>query len=73
MARVGTDIDEFIRREYIINGWLQGYLPLTASLADPALTIRKLAQYAHCHYKNPTYRRDGPRFRYRSPGGATPR
>ena len=51
LAAEGTDIDEWIRREYIIDGWLHGWLPAQAALNDPALSTWKLSQYADAHYR----------------------
>ena len=45
-----ADVDEWIRQEYIVDGWLHGYLPLTADPADPSLTTWQLGQLAHAHY-----------------------
>lgn len=50
LAAAGEDVDAWIRREYIIDGWLHGYLPLDLSLADPAVTTWKLGQYAEAYY-----------------------
>lgn len=47
----GEDINEWIRREYIIDGWLHGYLPLAASPSDPTLTTWKLSQHAESFYR----------------------
>lgn len=47
-----ADVDEWIRQEYIVDGWLQGYLPLTADPADPSLTTWQLGQLAYTHYLN---------------------
>lgn len=46
----GQDIEEFIRREYVIDGMLHGYVPLDASLGDPALSTWLLSQHADNHY-----------------------
>lgn len=46
----GQDIDEFIRREYVIDGMLNGYVPLDASLRDPTLSTWTLSQHADNHY-----------------------
>ncbi|MGD9622251.1 MAG: hypothetical protein AB7G47_19680 [Mycolicibacterium sp.] len=51
LQAAGEDINEWVRREYIIDGWLHGYLPLQASPADPALTTWKLAQHAEAFYR----------------------
>lgn len=53
LATEGTDIDEWVRREYIIDGWLHGWLSAQASLDDPALSTWKLSQYAYEHYQQP--------------------
>lgn len=47
-----ADVDEWIRQEYIVDGWLHGYLPLTADPADPSLTTWQLGQLAYAHYLN---------------------
>lgn len=46
LAREGRDVAEWIRGEYFIDGWLHGYLPLSASPADASLTTWTLAQLA---------------------------
>lgn len=53
LAAEGTDIDEWVRREYIIDGWLHGWLPAQASLADATLSTWKLSQYADAYYQQP--------------------
>lgn len=54
LAAAGDDVDEWIRREYLIDGWLHGYLPqpAEASPADPGLTTWVLSQYADAHYRS---------------------
>ncbi|QIV79894.1 hypothetical protein [Mycolicibacterium frederiksbergense] len=47
-----ADVDEWIRQEYIVDGWLHGYLALTADPADPSLTTWQLGQLAYAHYLN---------------------
>lgn len=47
-----TDVDEWIRQEYIVDGWLHGYLNLNADPADPTLTLWRLGQLAYAHYLN---------------------
>ena len=47
-----ADVDEWIRQEYIVDGWLHGYLPLNADPADPSLTTWQLGQLADAHYRN---------------------
>lgn len=47
----GEDVQDFIRREYVLDGWIHGYLPLDASPADPTLTTWKLSQLAESHYR----------------------
>jgi hypothetical protein len=47
-----ADVDEWIRQEYIVDGWLDGYLALSVDPADPALTTWRLGQLAHAHYLN---------------------
>lgn len=53
LATEGTNVDEWVRREYIIDGWLNGWLSPQASLDDPALSTWKLSQYAYAHYQEP--------------------
>lgn len=48
----GTDIDEWIRQEYIVDGWLQGYVPLDASPTDAQWSTYHLAQLAENHYRS---------------------
>lgn len=45
-----TDFGTWIRSEYIVDGWLHGYLDATADPADPTLTTWVLAQLASAHY-----------------------
>ncbi|KDE96917.1 hypothetical protein Y900_030250 [Mycolicibacterium aromaticivorans JS19b1 = JCM 16368] len=47
-----ADIDEWIRQEYIVDGWLRGYLPLTTDPTDPNMSTWKLSQLADAHYRN---------------------
>ncbi|WP_201263266.1 hypothetical protein [Mycobacterium avium] len=47
-----ADVDTWIRQEYIVDGWLHGYLALTADPADPNLTTWQLGQLAYTHYLN---------------------
>jgi len=47
----GEDTQDFIRREYILDGWIHGYLPLDTSPTDPTLTTWKLGQLADGHYR----------------------
>jgi hypothetical protein len=47
-----ADIDTWIRQEYIVDGWLHGYLDLAVDPADPTLTTWRLGQLAHAHYLN---------------------
>ena len=54
LAAEGTDLDEWVRREYIIDGWLHGWLSPQASFNDPALTSWKLSQYAYDYYSQST-------------------
>ncbi|MGV9798799.1 hypothetical protein ACWDTP_12160 [Mycobacterium sp. NPDC003449] len=42
----GEDIDEWIRREYLLDGWLRGYIPI--GQADVPLSIA--TQMAEAHY-----------------------
>ncbi len=46
----GEDPDDFVLREYILDGWLQGYLPLNVQTGDPALNTWRLGQLAEAHY-----------------------
>lgn len=52
ISAAGEELDDFVRREYIVDGWLHGYLPLDASPSDPSLTVWKLGQYAEAHYRS---------------------
>lgn len=45
-----ADFDTWIRREYIVDGWLHGYLELSANPDDPTLTVWVLGQRAAAHY-----------------------
>jgi uncharacterized membrane protein YjdF len=45
-----ADVDEWIRQEYIVDGWLHGYLALTVDSADPSLTTWQLGQLASAHH-----------------------
>lgn len=47
----GEDPDDFVLREYILDGWLQGYLPLNVQAGDPALNTWRLGQLAEAHYR----------------------
>ncbi|MEX7474564.1 hypothetical protein AB4Z39_33275 [Mycobacterium adipatum] len=47
-----ADVNTWIRQEYIVDGWLHGYLDITADPADPTLTTWKLGQLADAHYRN---------------------
>ena len=47
----GEDIDDFVLREYILDGWLQGYVPLGAQASNAMLTTWRLAQLAQEHYQ----------------------
>jgi hypothetical protein len=47
----GEDPDEFVLREYILDGWLQGYLPINVQVGDPALNTWHLGQLAEAHYR----------------------
>lgn len=55
LAASGEDVDEWIRREYLVDGWLHGYLPTPVETlpADPALTTWVLSQHADAHYRTP--------------------
>ena len=46
----GEDPDDFVLREYILDGWLQGYLSLGVRTGDPALNTWRLGQLAEAHY-----------------------
>jgi hypothetical protein len=46
----GEDPDDFVLREYILDGWLQGYLPLDVQAGDPTLNTWRLGQLAEAHY-----------------------
>lgn len=46
----GYNIADHLRREYLIDGWLSGYLPLDADPADHSLTTWKLSQLAEQHH-----------------------
>ena len=49
----GEKLDDFVRREYILDGWLHGYLPLDASPSDPSLTVwKQLGQFAEAFYRS---------------------
>lgn len=48
----GETLEDFVRREYILDGWLQGYLPLDVSPADSSLTTWKLGQFAEAYYRS---------------------
>jgi hypothetical protein len=50
LQRGGEDPQDFIVREYILGGWLHGYLPLDVAATDPALFTWKLAQLAEACY-----------------------
>lgn len=52
IASSGERVEDFVRREYILDGWLHGYLPLDASPGDPTLTTWKLGQFAEAHYRS---------------------
>ena len=45
-----ADFDTWIRSDYIIDGWLHGYLDPSADPADPTLTAWVLGQLAAAHY-----------------------
>jgi hypothetical protein len=52
IASSGERVEDFVRRESILDGWLHGYLPLGASPGDPTLTTWKLGQFAEAHYRS---------------------
>jgi hypothetical protein len=45
------DCATWIRHEYIVDGWLNGYLDINADPADPTLTTSLLSQHADLHYR----------------------
>jgi hypothetical protein len=45
-----ADFATWIRSEYIVDGWLHGYLDPGADPADPTLTTWVLGQLAAAHY-----------------------
>lgn len=47
----GEVVEDFIRREYLLDGWLHGYLPLDAPASDSTLTTWSLGQLAEAHYR----------------------
>lgn len=47
-----ADVETWLRQEYIVDGWLHGYLALTADPTDPSLTTWQLGQLAYAHYLN---------------------
>lgn len=46
----GEDPDDFVLREYMLDGWLQGYRPLSVQAGDPILNTWRLGQLAEEHY-----------------------
>jgi hypothetical protein len=50
LQKGGEDPDDFVLREYILDGWLQGYLPLNVQAGDPTLNTWHLGQLAEAHY-----------------------
>lgn len=51
LQRLAPDnLDEWIRWEYLVDGWLHGYLDPAADPAHPSLTTWRLGQLAHAHY-----------------------
>ncbi|SBS78109.1 conserved hypothetical protein [uncultured Mycobacterium sp.] len=46
----GEDPDDFVLREYILDGWLHGYLPLNVQASNPTLNTWRLGQLAEAHY-----------------------
>ena len=52
VVAAGDTVENFVRHEYIVDGWLHGYLPLAASPTDGTLTTWKLAQFAESHYRS---------------------
>lgn len=53
VRRGGTDMDEWIRQEFIVDGWLHGYVSLDASPTDPEWSTWTLAQRNDEHYGRP--------------------
>ncbi len=43
----GTDIDEWVRQEYFVDGWIRGYLPQDLA---PTASVCQMAQYAAGYY-----------------------
>lgn len=50
VQRGGGDLDEWIRQEFIVDGWLHGYVPLELDPSDPKWSTWKLAQFNDEHY-----------------------
>lgn len=50
LQRGGEDLQDFVLREYILDGWLQGYLPLDIPADSPMLTTWQLGQLSTAHY-----------------------
>ncbi len=52
LAAAGEDLDEWVRRQYVVDGWMEGYLLIdTAALSDAnTYSTWKLAQLAYAHY-----------------------
>lgn len=50
LQRGGEDPQDFVLREYILDGWLHGYLPLDVAGTDATLTTWRLGQLAEAHY-----------------------
>ncbi len=46
------DFPTWIRQEYIVDGWLHGYLDSSADPSDPKLTVWILSQMADAHYRS---------------------
>ncbi|QFS94647.1 hypothetical protein FIV07_28130 (plasmid) [Mycobacterium sp. THAF192] len=52
LTTTGEDIEEWVRRQYLLDGWIEGYLAIDpAALSDPhTYSTWGLAQYAYAHY-----------------------
>lgn len=50
LQKGGEDPDDLVLREYILDGWLKGYLPLDVPADDPILNTWRLGQLAEAHY-----------------------
>lgn len=52
LAASGEDLDEWVRRQYVLDGWMQGYLQIDAAALSDVETFStwKLGQLAYAHY-----------------------